>query len=254
MRLPSRWQIRQLESVVANHPSGFFDLAAAPRQPLATTTWPTSPRKTRVRDFRRHASGQTSSRRRCRSIITPGSRACGYKTVSGRHEWLNRDPIQERGGINLYSFVYNNSITFLDLYGLTTYVSSQPFPWTPPCQKGPFSYTIDDGHNYTEPYTLASPWPSDNDSLQRSQGNQSLIPTFGSDTTYVTIGKTTIGGATSALPGTWNNWGGIENSTTGWGPQLNFPVGTGSGQIGVGFSGGIGGTVKFPLSGKNIQH
>ena len=83
--------------MVANHPSGFFDLAAAPRQPLAVAAWPTSPRKTRVRGFRRHASGRLSSRRRCRSIITPGSRGCAYKTVSGRHEWPNRDPLGEPG-------------------------------------------------------------------------------------------------------------------------------------------------------------
>ena len=83
--------------MVANHPSGFFDLAAAPRQPLAVAAWPTSPRKTRVRGFRRHASGQTSSRRRCRSIITPGLRGCGYKIVSGRHEWPNHDPLGEPG-------------------------------------------------------------------------------------------------------------------------------------------------------------
>jgi len=142
MRLPSQRQIRQLESVVANHPSGFFDLAAAPRQPLAVAAWPTSPRKTRVRGFRRHASGQTSSRRRCRSIITPGLRGCGYKTVSGRHEWPNRDPLGEPGfevmqraapyrahslvqgpaerieGPNLYEYVRNNPIQYVDPLGL----------------------------------------------------------------------------------------------------------------------------------------
>lgn len=110
--------MRQVKSVVANHPSGFFALAAAPRQPLAATAWPTSPHKTRVRGFRRRASGQTSRRGRCRSINTPSSRGCAYKTVSGRHEWLNRDPIQEWGGINLYDYVLNHPISSSDSYGL----------------------------------------------------------------------------------------------------------------------------------------
>ena len=126
MRLPSHRQIRQLECVVANHPSGFFTLAAAPRQPLDATTWPTSPRKTRVRGFRRHASGQTSSRRRCRSINTPGLRGCVYKTVSGRHEWLNHDPIQENGGINLYGFVFNSSLNLIDPIGFQCLLFEPP--------------------------------------------------------------------------------------------------------------------------------
>jgi len=148
MRLPSRRQIRQLEGVVANHPSGFFDLAAAPRQPLAATTLPTSPRKTRVGVFRHRSSGQTSSRRRCRSIITPGSRPCVYKTVSGRHEWPNQDPLGEAGGINLYQFVYNSPLNYIDPDGknpllllflagaafggaMTPYVANAPGPNDP---------------------------------------------------------------------------------------------------------------------------
>lgn len=130
--------------MVANHPSGFFALAAVPRQPLAVTAWPTSPCQTRVRGFRRHPSGQTSARRRRRSIITPSSRTCAYKTASGRHEWLNRDPLgeigfeiirklgfnssfakmisdeigEENGGINPYEFIGNMMLTVIDLDGL----------------------------------------------------------------------------------------------------------------------------------------
>ena len=36
----------------------------------------------------------------------------------GAQRWLNRDPIEERGGINLYTFVVNQPIGFMDRWGL----------------------------------------------------------------------------------------------------------------------------------------
>ena len=39
-----------------------------------------------------------------------------YKADIGR--WLGRDPIEESGGINLYGFVYNDSINNRDVLGL----------------------------------------------------------------------------------------------------------------------------------------
>jgi hypothetical protein len=38
--------------------------------------------------------------------------------VSGRHEWLNQDPIQEWGGYNLFEFVANDPINSADILGL----------------------------------------------------------------------------------------------------------------------------------------
>lgn len=38
----------------------------------------------------------------------------GYEPASGRSKWPNRDPIGERGGINLYGFVNNNAIGLID--------------------------------------------------------------------------------------------------------------------------------------------
>ena len=43
-----------------------------------------------------------------------------YDPEAGR--WLGRDPIGERGGVNLYGFVENDSIAGLDYFGLLRYV------------------------------------------------------------------------------------------------------------------------------------
>jgi hypothetical protein len=75
-------------------------------------------RKTRARRFRRHSSGRNSRRGRFRPISTPGWRACGYKTAPGRSNWPNRDPIEESGRLNLYGFVGNNPLRWVDPYGL----------------------------------------------------------------------------------------------------------------------------------------
>jgi hypothetical protein len=52
-------------------------------------------------------------------MFTPGSRTCAYKTASGRGKWPNRDPIQEAGGLNLYTYVANNPIYLHDVMGLS---------------------------------------------------------------------------------------------------------------------------------------
>ena len=44
-----------------------------------------------------------------------------YDPIRGR--WLNRDPIKDQGGINLYTFVLNNSVNVVDKLGLISYVA-----------------------------------------------------------------------------------------------------------------------------------
>jgi len=123
--------------VIAGAQSCFPLLAAEPlpaaRERVALAPpWTTSPLKTRVGVSRRRASGRLSRRRRVRSMFTPGSRACGYRTASGRAKWPNRDPIAERGFqlltrnvtldqkdvANLYSYVRNDPAARLDYLGL----------------------------------------------------------------------------------------------------------------------------------------
>jgi len=52
-----------------------------------------------------------------------------YNPSAGR--WPNRDPIEERGGINLYAMVGNNPIGFIDRLGLIGLADPGP-NWQPP--------------------------------------------------------------------------------------------------------------------------
>jgi RHS repeat-associated protein len=64
----------------------------------------------------------------------------GYRYYdASRGRWLNRDPIGARGGINLYGFVRNNSVKYVDPYGLQpherpTFVGERP--WMSALAKG----------------------------------------------------------------------------------------------------------------------
>ena len=50
------------------------------------------------------------------ALILPAERVSAYYDA-GTQKWLNRDPIGEQGGINLYAFSFNNPITFTDAFG-----------------------------------------------------------------------------------------------------------------------------------------
>ena len=79
--------------------------------------WPTSPRKTRVRVFRRRPSSRLSWRGHVRSMFTPSLRRCAYQIVAGRSALLNRDLIEEDGWVNLYEFAENNPEIIIDPLG-----------------------------------------------------------------------------------------------------------------------------------------
>lgn len=55
-----------------------------------------------------------------------------YDTATGR--WGGRDPIEERGGSNLYGYVLNNPISFIDPFGTDIYLSqgNSNAPYQPP--------------------------------------------------------------------------------------------------------------------------
>jgi hypothetical protein len=128
--------------VVPSCQSRFTFLAAG--RVSAAADLPTRSPKTRVGVFRRRPSGRLSRRGRCRPIITPGLRACGYKTASGLGKWPNQDPLGDIVFVqrfspkhiavlslkrrlppieavlrpNLYEFVRNDSVDKNDEYGL----------------------------------------------------------------------------------------------------------------------------------------
>ncbi len=47
-----------------------------------------------------------------------------YNPSTGR--WLSRDPLEEKGGFNLYGFVYNNPQRYSDPLGLRIYITAPP--------------------------------------------------------------------------------------------------------------------------------
>ena len=121
--------------MVQGSQSGFSflaaDLLSVAGERVAPAGTPTSPPKTRVRGFRPCSSGRLSRRGPPSPLFTPGSRACAYKTASGRRKWLNRDPIQEEGGINLYNFVSNRPVDWIDDLG-EQIMRPGPRPGRPP--------------------------------------------------------------------------------------------------------------------------
>ncbi|MCX8155570.1 MAG: RHS repeat-associated core domain-containing protein [Verrucomicrobiae bacterium] len=63
-----------------------------------------------------------------------------YNPTTGR--WPNRDPIGEKGGLNLYGFVYNDPISAVDACGLQCYrVSNKNLAFSGGRSLGPVSYS-----------------------------------------------------------------------------------------------------------------
>src|SRR5208283_949073 len=102
---------------VARRASCFFLLAALLWCLPALAIRPDS-LETRVGGCDHPASGQTSATASQALENAMGCGGCGYGIASGQANWLNRDPIGENGGFNIYGFVGNNPVNFVDPYGL----------------------------------------------------------------------------------------------------------------------------------------
>lgn len=121
---------RNVLPVVTGDSSCFASLAARPPSAAgvcrSVSGRATSPLENRVGGFRRGPSGRPSPRRFRGRASATGCRRRGYKTASGRRQWLNRDPIGEAEGINLYTFVYNNPLGWTYPFGLSIQPPSKP--------------------------------------------------------------------------------------------------------------------------------
>jgi hypothetical protein len=68
--------------------------------------------------------------------------------------WIQRDPIGEQGGINLYQFIGNSPVNRVDPLGLTFLVSATPFPGQEGTY-GPYVLNINDGSSLVKtPHNL----------------------------------------------------------------------------------------------------
>ena len=86
-----------------------------------------------TRRFRRgNCRRLCASEKRCTGIFGARTGYRFYNLDSGR--WLNRDPIAERGGLNVYGFVWNDGINRVDKDGRTGWGFTGPW-----------------GHNYYDP-------------------------------------------------------------------------------------------------------
>ncbi len=91
----------------------------------------TSPSKTRVGGCDRLTPGRFSLAEAQAFENAMGLERYGYESASGRPQWLNHDPIQERGGYNLYAFVGNTPVNVYDAFGLEGGVLVEPTPTVP---------------------------------------------------------------------------------------------------------------------------
>jgi RHS repeat-associated protein len=76
------------------------------------------PQKNRVWSFENTPSDRPNIEAGSSWENATGSVQYTYQIASGRAEWLSRDPIGESGGMDLYEYVGDNSITRSDLLGL----------------------------------------------------------------------------------------------------------------------------------------
>ncbi|HEV2805455.1 MAG TPA: RHS repeat-associated core domain-containing protein [Chthoniobacterales bacterium] len=117
--------------------------------------------------------------------------------------WLSRDPIAERGGLNLYGYVQNNPPNRVDLIGLA------PGDWwdvrTP-------AYLADQASRYAEGYRGKNGNDSDHHSI--------AVRDFG-DRAANTYGSRAIGAAAAFLGSVFGNWAELLAPSDDWAEDMD---------------------------------
>ena len=121
--LPPSWKADSLSFVVLLAEHVEPSLAVKKKRQPGASCRPTSTPKKRVWGFESIPSGRPGADLDLSWENAIGSVQFTYETASGRAGWLSRDPIAERGGINLYRYVANNPIYWIDPLGLLGNVS-----------------------------------------------------------------------------------------------------------------------------------
>ena len=100
---------------------GFYTTETCPKVADLSSHRHDLPSKNRVGGFRRSSPLRTG-RFDPQPLETVSETAVTVTiNVSGISCWLSRDPIAEEGGLNLYGFVENDPINYIDLLGLVEY-------------------------------------------------------------------------------------------------------------------------------------
>ena len=87
--------------------------------PLRAVAMITPTQKTASGFFAEPSSGRPDAQASANQECIRAERLYAYELASGRTNWLNRDPMGEDGGWNLYGFVSNNPVISMDLMGLS---------------------------------------------------------------------------------------------------------------------------------------
>jgi RHS repeat-associated protein len=141
--------------------------------------------------------------------------------------WINRDPVQEWGGINLYAFISNVSINSVDAFGLCDHIPNMLGPMP---KYDPYAPTmLRPSDSWPHPTPIVYPSPPPNNSLG-NLGN--LFPSPPSNHGLSDFAK-------AAGKGLWDNDPSLRNTLKQYGNNILDTVGLGAASENLGLGGNL---------------